>query len=176
MKQSRRAVRMEHRAERRTRVSPMNLVSLMDIFTILVFFLLVQSSAVEVLPNTDALELPESLAEEFPRETTLVMVTTEDVLVQGKRVMSTAAALRSESAELLPLRKALEQQARRVIQTGDALEEGRGELTIMADKTLPYELLKKIMVTCTKAEFGLLSFAVMQRDGATVNLSGDDDS
>ncbi len=173
MTPSRRAVRMEKRAARKSRVASMNLVSLMDIFTILVFFLLVQSSAVEVLPNTKALDLPESLAQEYPRETTLVMVTTEDIMVQGKRVMSTRAARQMKGEELAPLLRALEQQAERVIHVGEAEEIGRGELTIMADKSLPFELLKKVMVTATRANFALLSFAVLQRDAETVNLAGD---
>ena len=62
MNQTRRAHRMEVRAMNKNRVGSLNLVSLMDIFTILVFFLLAQSAAVEVLPNAENLELPESLA------------------------------------------------------------------------------------------------------------------
>ena len=165
---------MEKRAARNSRVAPMNLVSLMDIFTILVFFLLVQSSAVEVLPNTKALTLPESLADEYPRETTLVMITGEDILVQGKRVMSTRAAKLVQGDDLPPLLEALEQQTERVIRVGEAEEVGRGEITIMADRELPFELLKKVMVNCTKANYALLSFAVLQKEPQTVNLVGDE--
>lgn len=171
MKQTRRAHRMEVRAQRKAAVGSMNLVSLMDIFTILVFFLLAQSAAVEVLPNTDKLELPESLAEERARETVLVMVTAEDILVNGQSAMKTPAALRS--ADLVPLQQALEAQADRVVKVGEGDEKDRGEVTIMADKGLPYSLLKKVMLACTKAQYGLLSFAVLQKDQSTVSL-GDD--
>lgn len=166
MKQTRRAHRMEVRAKKRTGSASMNLVSLMDIFTILVFFLLAQSAAVEVLPSTDQLELPESLAEQRARETVLVMVTAQDILVNGRSAMSTAAALRSTESQLPALKAALESQAERVVSVGDTAAGDRGELTIMADKALPYSLLKKVMLTATQANYGLLSFAVLQRDSS----------
>lgn len=170
MSQTRRAHRMEVRAQRKSRVAPMNLVSLMDIFTILVFFLLAQSSAVEVLPNTDKLQLPESLAEERARETVLVMITAEDILVNGRSAMPTSAALASTDLELPALREALLSQAERLVRVGDADERDRGEVTIMADKSLPYALIKKVMFTATRADYGLLSFAVLQRDQNTIGL------
>lgn len=172
MKQTRRAHRMEARAQRKAAVGSMNMVSLMDIFTILVFFLLAQSAAVEVLPNTDRLELPESLAEEHARETVLVMVTAEDILVNGQSAMSTPEALQAK--DLDPLQAALEAQAQRIVKVGDSDEQDRGEVTIMADKNLPYSLLKKVMLACTKAQYGLLSFAVLQKDQSTVQLGGNE--
>ncbi|ORE89302.1 sigma-70 factor [Oceanococcus atlanticus] len=171
MNQTRRAHRMEVRAMNKNRVGSLNLVSLMDIFTILVFFLLAQSAAVEVLPNAENLELPESLATERARETVLVMITEKDILVNGQAVMPTAEASRS-SGDLSALRTALEAQAERVVKVGDSDEQDRGEITIMADKGLPYALIKKVMLTCTQAQYGLLSFAVLQRDQDTVNLGG----
>ncbi len=174
MNQTRRAKRMEIRAKRKSQVASMNLVSLMDIFTILVFFLLAQSSAVEVLPNTDKLELPESLAEEHARETVLVMLTAQDILVNGRVAMSMAAAQNSPDAELAPLRKVLEEQMQRVVKVGDGDEADRGEITIMADKNLSFALIKKVMLTSTKANYGLLSFAVLQRDQSTVQLGADE--
>ena len=171
MKQTRRAHRMEVRALKKNRVASMNLVSLMDIFTILVFFLLAQSAAVEVLPNAENLDLPESLATERARETVLVMITAQDILVNGQAVMPTADATDS-AGDLTALRQALEAQAERVVKVGDSDESDRGEITIMADKGLPYSLIKKVMLTCTQAQYGLLSFAVMQRDQNTVQLGG----
>jgi biopolymer transport protein TolR len=171
VKQTRRAHRMEIRSQRKSKIAPMNLVSLMDIFTILVFFLLAQSAAVEVLPNTDKLELPESLAQEHARETVVVMITAEDILVNGRSAMRTSEAM--SSAELTPLRKVLEEQAKRIVKVGEGDERDRGEITIMADKNLPYSLLKKVMLTSTQANYGLLSFAVLQRDQSTVHLGGD---
>ncbi len=173
MKQTRRAHRMELRAARKSKVAPMNLVSLMDIFTILVFFLLAQSSAVEVLPNTDKIALPESLAEERARETVLIMITHEDIMVNGYATMPTAAAM-GPNPDFAPLRKALAEQAERVVKVGEADQRDRGEVTIMADKGLPYSLIKQVMLACTQSQYGLLSFAVLQKDQSTVQLGESD--
>ena len=58
-----RGKRLERKASEQRRGGTLNLVSLMDIFTILVFFLLVNSAAVEVLPTPQAMTLPNSSAE-----------------------------------------------------------------------------------------------------------------
>ena len=87
MKMSRRAKRMERHHKRGRRLPGFNLIALMDIFTILVFFLLVNSSDVEVLPNTKSLKLPESVANKKPEETLVVMVNDKDILVGGTYVL-----------------------------------------------------------------------------------------
>ncbi len=171
---SRRGQRMQRRTLRGKRTGSLNMVSLMDIFTILVFFLLVQSSQVEVLPNADTLELPESVAEERARETVLVMVTDEDILVNGSAVMKTADATAAE-ADLEALLKALATQAKRITQDDEAVDiDDRGEVTVMADKNLPFSLIRKIMQACVKANYGKVSFAVLSSEQSSVMLSGGD--
>ncbi|HHH35959.1 MAG TPA: biopolymer transporter ExbD [Gammaproteobacteria bacterium] len=162
MERSRRARRMQQHHSRNRRVAPLNLVSLMDIFTILVFFLLVNSSDVEVLPSTRTISLPESVAEEKARETVVVMVTGSDILVQGHKVTSVEEALADYSPALEPLQTALEQQAARLLRkTGGG---GAGpEVTIMGDREISYRLLKKVMLSCTLAKYGKVSLAVMQK-------------
>ncbi len=172
---SRRGQRMQRRTKRSKRAGSLNMVSLMDIFTILVFFLLVQSSQVEVLPNADTLELPESVAEERARETVLVMVTSDDILVNGQSVMKTPDALEAGSAPLEPLQAALASQAKRITQDEEALDaDDRGEVTVMADKSLPFSLIRKIMQSCVTANYGKVSFAVLSSEQSSVMLSGGD--
>lgn len=164
MKQkSRRAARMERHHARGKHASRLNLVSLMDIFTILVFFLLVNSSEVEVLPNARDLQMPESIADQKPRETVIVMVTHENILVQGRPIASVADVMRSKSLVIAPLQDALMQQTDRVLTAQAQADIANREVTIMGDKELPYRLLKKVMATCTEAEYGRMSFAVMQK-------------
>ena len=64
----------------------LNLVSLMDIFTILVFFLLVNSSNSQQLPNSKNIKLPTSVAKKSPKETVVIAVTENDILLDGRRV------------------------------------------------------------------------------------------
>ncbi len=162
MEKSRRARRMQQHHSRNRRVVPLNLVSLMDIFTILVFFLLVNSSHVEVLPSTRAIALPESVAEEKARETVVVMVTGSDILVQGHKVASVAEAMADEGPALKSLQVALEQQAARLLRKTGASGAGP-EVTIMGDRGISYQLLKKVMLSCTLAKYGKVSLAVMQK-------------
>ncbi len=157
--QSNRAKRME-RHHKRGKAAPLNLVSLMDIFTILVFFLLVNSSDVQTLPNAKDLQMPESIAEQKPRETVIVTITDDDVLLQGEKMVSVADVASSKKATIPNLQQGLEGLSSRLIQSDN--EDGY-EVTIMGDKEIPYTLLKKVMATCTVADYRRISLAVMQR-------------
>jgi biopolymer transport protein TolR len=162
MRHSGRAARMERHHKRHKRGVTLNLVSLMDIFTILVFFLLVNSGDVQTLPNAKDLALPESVAEQRARETVVVTVTESDLLVQGRLVASIPEIMRRDELIIPELRAALRSQTDRTLRQ-DAREDIAGrEVTIMGDKEIPYSLLKRIMATCTDAEYGQLSLAVMQ--------------
>jgi len=162
MHKSKRAQRMERR-HKRGRLGQLNLVSLMDIFTILVFFLLVNSSDVEVLPNAKDIQLPESIAEEKAKETVVILIGDEDIIVQGTPVAKVAQVLRRKGNDIPELRQALLAQNDRVLRR-EAQDDIIGrEVTIMGDKDIPYRLLKKVMATCTESEYGQISLAVLQK-------------
>jgi len=163
MERSKRAIRMERRHERGKRGSALNLVSLMDIFTILVFFLLVNSAEVETLPNAKDIQLPESIAEEKANETVVIMISDEDIIVQGLPVAKVADVMRLQGNDIPELRQALLSQNDRVLRR-EAREDIAGrEVTIMGDKDISYKLLKKVMATCTASDYGRISLAVLQK-------------
>lgn len=164
MRKSQRAKRMERRHDRaRKNVGALNLVSLMDIFTILVFFLLVNSSDVEVLPNARDVQLPESIAEEKAKESVVILIGDEDILVQGAVVAHVAEVMKLRGNEIPQLKAALLAQNDRVLRK-EAREDISGrEVTIMGDKDIPYRLLKKVMATCSASDYGRISLAVMQK-------------
>jgi len=157
---------LQRRAERRSRnqtMVDMNLVSLIDVFTILIFFLLSNASGVETLPSSKSVLLPESVAELSPRETIVIMVSANEVLVDGRKVASVADVLAQQGDDIAALKTELEllQSSRQVIRKeNEALSK---RLTIMGDKEIPYRLLRKIMVTSAHANFSDVSFAVRQR-------------
>ena len=163
MQKSDRAKRMARRNTKGKRTVVLNLVSLMDIFTILVFFLLVNSQQVEVLPNAKDLELPQSVAEQKTRETVVIMVTGEQILVQGAVVATVASVLGQEDLVIPGLKAALQSQTDRVLRRDAMGEIADREVTIMGDKALPYSLLKRVMATCMAADYGQISLAVMRR-------------
>ena len=158
-----RAARMERHHKRHKRSTALNLVSLMDIFTILVFFLLVNSSEVQTLPNAKDLVLPESVAEERARETVVVLVSDQDLLVQGQVVGSVPEIMARDEIIIPELKAALQSQTDRVLRQDAKEDILNREVTIMGDKEIPYSLLKKVMATCTDADYGQLSLAVLQK-------------
>ena len=161
MKLTPRQRRTEHKNRNKTMVD-MNLVSLIDVFTILIFFLLSNSGGVETLPSPKAVHLPESVADKAPRETVIVVVSGSEILVGGRRIASVAEVMATEGYLIAPLQAELEQQAaRQVIRKENEADAKR--LTIMGDKDIPYRLLRKIMYTGARANFADVSFAVRQR-------------
>lgn len=164
MKASRRARRMKAHHARSKRSAALNMVSLMDIFTILVFFLLASSSAVQDLPSTKQIQLPESVADQAPRETVTIIVSDADVVVQGVKVASVADIMSSDSSEIVVLRQELERlTAQKFVATTTPGQPVAYDVTIMGDKEIPFNLLKKIMLTCTKASYTNISLAVMRK-------------
>ena len=163
MMKSARAKRMEKHHKRNKGAGTLNLVSLMDIFTILVFFLLVNSSDVETLPNAKDLQLPESIAEEKAKETVVILIGEEDIIVQGTPVAKVADVMKLKGNDIPALREALKSQNDRVLRREARDDIAGREVTIMGDKEIPYRLLKKVMATCTKSDYGQISLAVLQK-------------
>jgi biopolymer transport protein TolR len=145
--------------------SHMALVPFIDMLTMLVVFLLLHSSDVEILPNTKNITIPQSIAEIKPRETVVVMVTTEDLLVNG-RVVAKVADLRGNEGQLIiePLRAALKEQSDSSLRTAAQDDLADREVTIMGDKGTPFAVLKRVMATATAADYGKVSLAVIQRE------------
>lgn len=158
-----RAARMSRHHKRHRKGSALNLVSLMDIFTILVFFLLVNSGDVETLPNNRDVQLPESIAEQKARDNVVVLVTETDMLVQGERIGSLDELLAGDGTIIPELKTALEAQTARTLRRADAEDAANREVTIMGDREIPYHILKRVMATCTDADYGRLSLAVLQK-------------
>lgn len=160
MKESAKAKRLKRHQRRVKQQSKLNLVSLMDIFTILVFFLMVNSSSdVQVINPDKGIELPVSSADTPPDETLALTVTDQDIIVNGRSVLKRDAML-SFDGEIEPsLKKELDYQAQRA---GTPAPENGRPITIVADRELPYELLKKIMSTCVDAGYASISLAVSQ--------------
>ena len=140
----------------------MNLVSLIDVFTILIFFLLSNSTEVETLPSTAAVHLPESTAEKAPKETLVVVVNETEITVDGRKVAD-VAAVNAATGDLIPgLRSELALLAARPVARAENAGKPRA-VTIMGDKDIPYQLLRKVMYTCAMADYTDVSFAVNQK-------------
>jgi len=145
-------------------VPKLNLTSLMDVFTVLVFFLIFNSSAnVETLQQPKQIELPESVVQEKPRETVVIYVGTEEVLVQGVSVARVADIQATEYAEIEPISVRLAELRESVIGLSTQSVAESQEVTVLADKSIPFDVLKKVMATCTGQGYTRVSLAVIEK-------------
>lgn len=160
MRNSRRIKRM---SRNRVKIMKMNLTSLMDVFTILVFFLLINSGSVEVLEAPKNMTLPEARVEEKPRETVVIFVSPEDVLVQGKVVAKVADILDGELNVVEPITSRLAKIRDNIVGPSTKAVAGSQEVTILADKSVPFIVIRKIMSACTGEGYENVSLAVIQK-------------
>jgi len=160
MRNSRRIKRM---SRNRMKITKMNLTSLMDVFTILVFFLLVNSGSVEVLDAPKEVQLPESKVEAKPRETVVIFVSPEEVLVQGQQAASVDEILAAEDGATDRIMARLAELRDNVVGPATLAVAGSLEVTILADKSVPFIVIKRIMSTCTSEGYENVSLAVLQK-------------
>jgi len=138
----------------------MNLVSLIDVFTILIFFLL-SNSGVETLPSA-SVHLPESTAKKDPKETLVVVVNATEITVEGRKVADVAPLVNSKDDLIPGLKSELDLVSARPVALAQN-DSNAHAVTIMGDKDIPYQLLRKVMYTAAVANFTNVSFAVNQK-------------
>jgi biopolymer transport protein ExbD len=142
----------------------LNLIPMIDILSVLVAFLLVYSTEVEVIQNSKGVSIPESRTEVLPKRSVVVMVTKDAIFVQGERVASLAEVNDPHTQLVEPLRAVLQRPIAGLDAAARDAELTSHEVTVMADKELPYEVLRKVLATCTSAAYGKISLAVLQKE------------
>jgi biopolymer transport protein ExbD len=163
MNASRRVGRMTRHHKRD--LPKLNLMPLMDVFLVLVFFLMVNQSSVEVLQQPKQIKLPESVVEEMPRETVVILVGKDEVLVQGVPVALIADIQAAGNAEIESIGARLAELSESVIGVSTQAVARSLEVTVLADKSIPFSVLKKILATCTARGYTRVSLAVVQKSG-----------
>jgi len=135
----------------------LNLIPMMDVLTVLVLFLLFHSFNGE-MPE-QRIELPDSVVETRPRETLAIVINPEAVMIHGAPVVRTSELYEDRIGMVVQIKERLEELEREV---GITAPESK-EITLLADKTIPFKVLKKIMSTCTASGYGRISLAVVQK-------------
>ena len=156
MNESRRMRRME-RNNKKGEGLGLNLIPMMDVLTVLVLFLLFHSFNGE-MPE-QRIELPDSVVETRPRETLAIVVNPEAVMIHGTPVVRTSELYEDRIGTVVQIKERLEELER---EAGITAPESK-EITLLADKTIPFKVLKKIMSTCTASGYGRISLAVVQK-------------
>jgi len=166
MKKSRRIERM---SRNRGKIPKLNLTSLMDVFTILLFFLMFHSGTAELLQEPKDVSLPDSVVESKPRESVVIVVGQDEVLVQGEVVARVSDIAARPGEVILPISDRLAELSASVIGVNtQAVAESR-EVTVLADKAVPFNVVKTIMSTCTGQGYTRISLAVTQRETQTTS-------
>lgn len=160
MKNSRRIKRM---GRSKKKIGALNLTSLMDVFTILVLYLLVNQSSVEVVEPPKDVVLPESVAEAKPRQTVVMMVSEDVISIQGEPLMKTADVMSREIGLFMPLKEKLESIKGSAIGISTETQAKSNEVTIMAHRKVPFKILKELMSVCTNVGYTKISLAVNQK-------------
>ena len=132
----------------------LNMNSMMDMMTIILLFLLKSFSTEGALVTaSDDLKLPETFMGEKPKKELNVSITKEDILVNNKELMP-VSNVDPQSALIQPLAAALVE----IALDEKELEANYGKefshvVIIQGDEAVPFELLFKVMYTCSKSEF-----------------------
>jgi biopolymer transport protein TolR len=158
--------RIKRHRQRRHGASHFALIPFIDMMTILVVFLLAHTADVDILPNTKSIAIPQSISDRKPSAAVVVMVTKDSVFVDGQLVGSLQDVISNQGPFFAPLKNALMAQNDRTLRAAQQSDIAKREVTIMGDKSTPYSVLKKIMLTCSEAEYGKVSFAVVEREKA----------
>jgi biopolymer transport protein ExbD len=153
-----------NRDRRQRSEAELNLIPLIDIMSVMVAFLLVYSTDVEVVQNSKGVEVPQSVAEVLPKQSVVVMVTKDQLFVQGELVASVDDIHSAQATRIAPLRAVLERPMVGDGPNGAEVDVASREVTVVADKTLPYDVVKKVMATCTAAAYGKISLAVIRKE------------
>jgi biopolymer transport protein TolR len=158
--------RIKRHRQRKHGGSHYALIPFIDMMTILVVFLLAHTAEVDILPNTKNISIPQSLSERKPSAAVVVMITKESLYVDGNLVGSLQDVVSNQGPFFAPLKAALMAANDRSLRSAQQTDIAKREVTIMGDKSIPYSVLKKIMLTCSEAEYGKVSFAVVERERA----------
>lgn len=150
-----------NRGPRQRAEAELNLIPLIDVMSVLVAFLLIYTADVEILQNTKGVEIPQSSAETHPQQSVVVMITKDHLFVQGELVTDIASVAASQTPLVEPLRRVLDRPM--LLSEGGPGANVMREVTVIADKSLPFDLVKKVMATCTATTYGKISLAVLQK-------------
>jgi biopolymer transport protein ExbD len=151
---------MARNHRRLAKPTKLNLVALMDIFTILVLFLIVNNGDVEVLQSDNKVVLPESVSEQRPTATLVIKITETDILLADRQVGTVQEALAASDGPLAALSEALNAAAAANQEIADVDNDAGMSIIIMGDRRTPYALLKRIMATCAETDYRDISLAV----------------
>lgn len=144
----------------------LQITSLVDVFTILLIFLLKTYSTGFIMQIVESIRLPVSTAREELSPSVIVALNRQRIFVDGELVVPDLAPYeKADDLLVQPLYGALRAQADRLkaVAAANPNVVFTGEVIIQSDKEVPFRLLKKVIYTAGQAEYVNQSLAVVQR-------------
>lgn len=157
------------RIKERKHPEELSMVSLMDIFTVILLFLLQTFSAEgNLLTQAENLHLPNSTSKKTVTEIALTVIVDKDkILVDNQPVFDTPKVSKQDSIVIGPMNKALEakraQEKKALLAMGKESEE-TGKVIVQIDRNLPFDIMYKVMGTCGFSGYGNVAFAIVQKN------------
>ncbi len=157
------SVRLIRRGKRRYDEPLVNLTSMVDVLSVLMFFLLSIYSGggyLSILPS--GLELPRSSVRQNLTRQVEIAVLKDKILVDRKQIADDPVQLTDTPDLALP---ALQAELAALTAAKPQQDPAEARVTIEADRSVPFRLLKKVIYTADQAGYRKQSLAVHQVDG-----------
>jgi len=148
--------------------SPIMLTPLVDMFVIMLIFLLMSySTGGHMAYMAQNIIMPESLSREQLEPAVEISVGTDRIYVDGEVILDDLTEWHQTDKLLIPvLYENLKLKAVKYKKMEESVPLFRftGKATIQADKVIPFHFLKKVLYTTDRADFSNISLAVFQKD------------
>jgi len=146
--------------EKKAPSAKLSLIALMDIFTILVFFLLLNSGDSQNIENAQFVKLPDSSSGIAPHADLMLTVDVDQLFIGEQPVADVSDIMAAPEDLIAPLQLALTEHKQKMGELTPYQKEHGLSLTIMGNKEVPYTLVRSVMQTCREQGFRNISLAV----------------
>ncbi len=144
----------------------LNLTSMIDMFTILVVFLLKSYSAEgQLVTVSDVLTLPKASAEQKVEMKLEIVVNQDAVVVDGDPIVQVNDQLLSTGGSIPSLVARLDDHMEYTRQMKGTITEDEQKINIQGDVAIPVILVQRVMASCSEAGFSLQNLEVIKEEG-----------
>lgn len=155
-------IRKQRHQQRRKAQQGIQLTALMDVFTVLVFFLMISQDDSTQLPQRSEIHLPPAMVQAQPQESLTLQISNEYIYLHNDALISVAEVRESKAPTVRAITQALRDYSAEYPLAKEA-EEGR-LLNIVAHKDIDYALLEKILTSAKQTEFKQVALAVLRQE------------
>jgi biopolymer transport protein ExbD len=152
----------------------LHLVSLMDIFTILVFFLLMNSGDSQEIESAKFITLPDSSANSSFSNELLITVGTEFISIDDVDIVSLEKVQQSDGKAVAEISDVLKKHSEEHSEMNEFEKKNGRSVTILGDQQVSYEILRSVMASCSQENYRDIALAVNQVVSGVVEVHRND--